>query len=163
LIQALKIVSTSVSDVQLLIVGEKNKYAERMLELTSGSALEGRVIFTGWLTGHELHYAYHAAALVATPSVCFDSFIMVNLEGMACRKPAVTTCFGGSKEVVEDGKTGYVVNPHNVPDMAEKIAGLLGDTQKARSFGETGHTRATSQFSLAECARMYEEEFSKKR
>ena len=102
----------------------------------------------GWLVGEELKAAYSAADIVVVPSVCFDSFPRSNLEAMACKKPVVATCYGGSSEIVEDGVTGYIVNPFNVNLMAEKIIDLLKNPEKIRQFGQAGFERVKKHFSL---------------
>ena len=104
----------------------------------------------GWLHGEELKAAYGAADVVAVPSVCFDSFGRVNIEAMACKKPVVGTCFGGVPEVVQDGVTGYIVNPFNTELMAEKIIDLLKNQEKSEKFGEAGYERAKKYFNLSD-------------
>jgi glycosyltransferase involved in cell wall biosynthesis len=152
---ALEQISKDIPDVQLLVVGGKNTYAEKMIGIAKKSGIAERIVFTGWLTGRDLHLAYHAASIAVTPSLCFDSFIMVNLEAMACRKPAITTCFGGAREVVIDGVTGYVINPYDVKMMSARITELLKDDEKRRHFGQVGYERAVKEFSLEQCARTY--------
>ena len=56
-----------------------------------------------------------------TPSICFDTFGLVSLEAMEMKKPVVATSFGGSKEVIEDGVTGFIENPFDVAAYADKI------------------------------------------
>jgi len=102
----------------------------------------------GWLNGDELRAAYHSSDAVVVPSVCFDSFPRSNLEAMACRKPVVATCFGGSPEIVQDGVTGYIVNPLNTALMSEKITDLLKNPTKAKQFGEAGFARVKENFSV---------------
>lgn len=102
----------------------------------------------GWLEGDELKAAYLAADLVAVPSVYLDPFPRSNLEAMACKKPVLATCYGGSPELVQDGVTGYVVNPLDVGSMAVKIIDLLKNPEKARRFGEAGFQRIKEHFGL---------------
>lgn len=102
----------------------------------------------GWLSGDELKAAYSCADTVVVPSACFDSFPRSNLEAMACKKPVVGTCFGGTPEVIQDGITGFIVNPFNIEQMAERIIDLLKNPEKARQFGEAGYERVKRYFSL---------------
>jgi len=110
--------------------------------------LESNVIFTGWLEGEDLIVAYNGIDVCVSPSICFEAFGMTNLEAMASKKPVVSTYFGGPKEVVVDGKTGYLVNPYKITLMAKKILDLLENPEKAKKFGEAGHQRAEKFFSL---------------
>ncbi|MFH1423797.1 MAG: glycosyltransferase family 4 protein [Candidatus Nealsonbacteria bacterium] len=100
----------------------------------------------GWLTGEELRAAYHSADIVVTPSIYFDPLNRTNLEGMACKKPIVGTCYGGTPEVVLDGVTGVIVNPFDTELMAQKIIDLLKNDQKAKQFGEAGFERVKKYF-----------------
>ncbi len=102
----------------------------------------------GWLSGDELKAAYWAADIVVVPSVYLDPFPRSNLEAMACQKPVVATIFGGSPEIVQDGVTGFVLNPFNVELMAEKIIDLLKNSEKARQFGRAGYERLKKHFTL---------------
>ena len=92
--------------------------------------------------------AFNSADIFVSPSVCFDSFPTVNLEAMACKKPVITSCFGGSREVVVDNSTGYIINPFDIDNFANKIIDLLTDPSKAKSFGEKGYDRLVSNFTL---------------
>lgn len=118
----------------------KKEISEAVLLIPGGPEI-------GWLSGNELKAAYASADLVVVPSVCFDSFPRSNLEAMACKKPVIATCFGGSPEIVQDGVTGFIVNPFNVELMAEKTIGLLKDSEKLKQFGEAGYERVKTHFS----------------
>lgn len=109
----------------------------------------------GWLDGEELKAAYCSADIVVTPSICLDTFNRTNIEGMACKKPIVGTCFGGTPEIVQDGITGFIVNPFNVELMANKIIHLLKFPQRAKQFGEAGFERVKQEFNLEKQAEKY--------
>ena len=146
LLKAMAIVCKTIHNIVLLLVGQSTNYVENFIQ--RGKSLDVNIINTGWLSGSELKSAYWVSDIVAQPSICFDSFGMVILEAMACKKPVVGTCFGGAPEIVQDGVTGYIVNPFDVETMAVKIIDLLKNPQKARQFGEAGYERAKKHFSL---------------
>ncbi len=133
---------------KLLVVGRRDAYAELMLELADTLKVKDLLVFTGWLDQHEMAVSYHVSDVVCVPSLYLDPFPTVNLEAMACKKPVVGTCFGGTPEAVKDGETGFIVNPYQVNDMAEKISLLLSDNQLARKFGEAGYQRVSREFGL---------------
>ncbi len=160
IIDALALIVKIMPDAQLLVVGQKDAYSEKMLAYARTLGVADKIVFTGWLSGHELHKAYNAASVVVVPSLCFDSFPTMNLEAMACKKPVVATCFGGSREVVIDGETGRIVNPYDVSMMVEKIVGLLQNKEKNTTFGEAGYKRIAEEFSLTRQAQEYERTFS---
>lgn len=102
----------------------------------------------GWLTGQELKAAYWASDIVVVPSIYLDPFPRSNLEAMACKRPVIGTKFGGTSEVVQDGATGFIVNPFDIELMAERIKDLLNNQEKARQFGEAGFQRIKEKFTL---------------
>ena len=77
------------------------------------------------------------------------------LEAMACKKPVIATSFGGSREMVLDGETGYIVNPFDTENMAGKIADLLRNPEKALTFGEAGYERVKNEFNLEKTTNNY--------
>jgi spore coat protein SA len=84
----------------------------------------------------------------------------MNMEAMAAGKPVVATCFGGSREIVLDGETGYIVNPFNVEMMADRIVSLLLDNKKCKQMGESGYHRVTEHFTIKHSAQKYLDLFS---
>jgi len=146
ILKAMKIVKKQIPDILLLVAGEKDSYTETMIELVKNENFP--ILFTGWIEGDDLKNAYHSSDIVVTPSICLDSFNLINIEGMICKKPVVGTCFGGTSEIVIDNKTGYIVNPLDVQTMAEKIIDLLKNSQKAIQFGQAGYERVKKHFSF---------------
>ena len=102
----------------------------------------------GWLSGDELRAAFHLADVVAVPSVYLDSFPTVNLEAMAAGKVVIATCFGGSRELVLDGETGFIVNPLDTAAFADQLARLLSDAALRREMGRRGQARIQNCFTL---------------
>jgi glycosyltransferase involved in cell wall biosynthesis len=117
------------------------------------------VVPTDWLNGEELQCAYAATDVFVTPSICFDTFGLVNLEAMEHAKPVVATEFGGSPEVVEHGVTGYVENPIDAPAYAARITELLADEDLRRRMGEAGRRRLRETFTIERLTAEYLEEY----
>jgi starch synthase len=114
----------------------------------------------------------HARVFVC-PSI-YEPFGIVNLEAMACGAPVVASRVGGIPEVVEDGKTGFLVSfePDGTPmgepkdrdgfarALAARINELCADPELCATFGAAGRRRVEDQFawsSIAQkTARLYE-------
>ncbi|MEK7137939.1 MAG: glycosyltransferase family 4 protein [Patescibacteria group bacterium] len=144
-----KIVKTD-PNVTLVIVGRIDGYTEKLKELAGRLGVVENLIFTGWVERTEMKTAYASADIVLVPSICLDAFPRVILEAMAAGKPVVGTCYGGAPEIIEDGITGYVVNPFNIKKMAGKIIDLLKNPEKAGKFGKAGYERIRTNFNLRE-------------
>jgi len=157
----LKEIIKKIPRAMLLVATKIDNAAENMITMASDWGIEDKIVITGWLTGSELKAAYLASDIIVTPSIYFDSFPTINLEAMACKKPIIATCFGGSREAVIDGKTGYIVNPFNTKEMADKVIALLENPEKARAFGEAGYERVKNEFNLDKMINNYLEWYKK--
>jgi glycosyltransferase involved in cell wall biosynthesis len=154
-VKALPLIVREVPEAKLLVLGAIDGYARSLQDLAGALGVGEHVVFAGWLSGEDLAAAYRASDVVAVPSIYLDPFPTIILEGMAARKPVVASCFGGGKEAVVDGETGYVVNPLNIEALARRIAELLRDTSKAQRMGEAGYRRLLDYFTIRRCAQEY--------
>lgn len=108
--------------------------------------IQGRVEFVGWAP-HGQHVAnYQRAAVVVVPSVWPEPFGMVGIEAMSYGKPVVASRVGGIPEWLEDGRTGFLVDPDQPQQLAEKIVELLTHPQVAREMGLAGRRRVETTF-----------------
>jgi len=149
LVRALELVRRDVPDAVLLTVGEALPgFYEEMTALAQGLGVGDALVAAGWLTGEELAAAYRVADVVASPSLCFESFGLVNLEAMAAGRPVVASFWGGPSDVVADGVTGFLVNPLQVGVLAERLARVLLDPALAARLGAAGRARAAERFGL---------------
>ncbi|QBJ93409.1 glycogen synthase [Streptomyces seoulensis] len=103
----------------------------------------------------------HAAVFVC-PSV-YEPLGIVNLEAMACGTPVVASRVGGIPEVVDDGRTGLLVDTDGdfEGNLARALDSVLADPAAARRMGEAGRARAVGEFGWDAVARrtagLYEE------
>lgn len=135
-------------DVVLIFAGvardEKSKleaYADKLFIIDN-------IRILSWLFQEEMKKAYAASKIVLVPSLYLDPFPNANLEAAFYKKPVIATCFGGSKEFVVDGKTGYIVNPYDKNMLSEKILDLLRDDAEREEFGLAAFQRLKNVFSL---------------
>ncbi|MET8583623.1 glycogen synthase [Streptomyces collinus] len=102
------------------------------------------------------------AAVFVCPSV-YEPLGIVNLEAMACGTPVVASGVGGIPEVVDDGRTGLLVEVDDAfeANLARALDTVLGDPEAARRMGEAGRVRAVEEFGWDAVARrtagLYEE------
>ncbi|MGW1167133.1 glycogen synthase [Streptomyces sp. NPDC002550] len=102
------------------------------------------------------------AAVFVCPSV-YEPLGIVNLEAMACGTPVVASRVGGIPEVVDDGRTGVLVDVDEEFEtrLAAALEAVLGDPEAARRMGEAGRERAALEFGWDAVARrtaaLYEE------
>ncbi len=72
---------------------------------------------------------------------------MALLEAMAACRPIVASRVGGIPEIIEEGVDGYLVEPMDVDNLAERCRRLIESPDVARYMGEQGRKRVERDFS----------------
>jgi glycosyltransferase involved in cell wall biosynthesis len=153
LIDAWPRVLESVPDAYLLIVGEGSRreaLEHQVAELGIGS----RVIFTG---RRDDVPAVTAALDVAVLPSYREAQGLTILEAMALSRPVVASNVGGIPEMVEDGRTGLLVPPHDPQALATAIIRLLVDHPLADMLARAGHDLVHERFCLEKMVRSIED------
>jgi glycosyltransferase involved in cell wall biosynthesis len=99
------------------------------------SGLNDNVSFLGYLTGEAKFSHIKAAMFLIVPSL-WESLPIVVLEGMACSKAIVASNVGGIPYLIENRINGYLVEPGDVQDLAQKIILLLENDEVLVSMGK---------------------------
>ena len=95
----------------------------------------------------------------------FDVFVLSSrdegipnalLEAMAAGRPAVATAVGGTPEVLEDGRTGWLVPPGDPPALAAALATALVDRDEAARRGAAARREVLERRSIDAMARAHE-------
>lgn len=103
---------------------------------------------------------YSHATVFCCPSI-YEPFGIINLEAMACGTPVVGSAVGGICEVVVDGETGLLVDPHLSAEpphdptsparfergMAEAINRIVNDPDLCMRMGQAGRERVERHYS----------------
>jgi len=87
------------------------------------------------------------ADIVTLPSYYREGVPRVLLEALALGKPIVTTDNVGCREVVENGRNGFLVPIHNSRALAEGIRSLVESKQLREAFGRHSRFKAEAEFS----------------
>ncbi|NPV85818.1 MAG: glycosyltransferase [Anaerolineae bacterium] len=90
---------------------------------------------------------FQAADVLIHPSRA-DNFPNVILEALACGLPVLSTRVGGIPEQIEEGKTGFLVEPGDVPSMTENIIRMISDSALRRQMGIRAREIAEERYHL---------------
>jgi glycosyltransferase involved in cell wall biosynthesis len=104
------------------------------------------VSFVGSIKHSQLVKLYQQANILINPSLS-ESFGMSLVEAMATGIPVIASKVGGMTGIVEEGKTGFLVESDNPNALAEAIIKLLAEPQLRTSMGEAGYERVLNYFS----------------
>jgi colanic acid/amylovoran biosynthesis glycosyltransferase len=115
--------------------------------------LAGFVMLEGPMPQEQLADALGTAAIATLPCVITsdgdrDGLPTVLLEAMGKAIPVVTTTVTGGPEIVAQGETGLLCPPNDPAALADALAVLLADHDRARAMGATGRLRAERLFDL---------------
>ena len=146
-----------------VLLGRNPGYQERLARQAAQLGISDRVRFLGWLEPSDVKLAYHAGDLVVAPSTYPDPFNLTLIEGMACGKPVIGSAFGAAREIIQDGETGYVVNPRDTQALARAIRSLLEDPSRRRTFAAAAQARVRERFTLQQQAERVLEEYEEAR
>lgn len=78
----------------------------------------------------------------------FEAFGRVVAESLASGRPVVASLEGGLPEIVDDGETGFLVEPEDTNGFASAILGLIEDDELRMRMGRLGVQRARERFSI---------------
>jgi D-inositol-3-phosphate glycosyltransferase len=134
-------------DVSLLVVGGPsgtNGAAQdvALRKLVADLGLDHRVRFVPPQPHDRLAAYYQAADVCLVPSRT-ESFGLVALEAAACGTPVVAADVGGLRSVVEDGRTGFLVEGRAAPDYAAPVDVLLSHPELAQEMGANALARSS--------------------
>jgi D-inositol-3-phosphate glycosyltransferase len=113
--------------VKLIIIGgdeSSRGEVEKLQKLSAELGIQDRVSFHGTVRQTELPCYYGAADVCVVPSY-YESFGLVALEALACGTPVVAATIGDVKNIIRQGKNGYVVSENTPEALAEGIAKIL--------------------------------------
>jgi glycosyltransferase involved in cell wall biosynthesis len=103
--------------------------------------------FIGQLNQDQLVGFHQNARFCVVPSICFDVSPHVVAEAMSYGLAVIASRIGGLPEIVEDGVTGFLFEPGNAQELAEKMKLLWENPELCRKMGKAGREKAIREYS----------------
>ncbi|MBM3500703.1 MAG: glycosyltransferase family 4 protein [Armatimonadetes bacterium] len=144
LLQAMPHVRRRAPNAQCLLMGEGSCRGPLEAQ-ASALGLGDAVKFLGFRD--DARELMSAADVVCLPSIAGEGLPMALLEAMARRRPVVATRLAGVPEAVVDGETGFLVQPGDAEQLADRLATLLTQPDLRRRLGEAARALAVRCFS----------------
>ncbi|MBU0759747.1 MAG: glycosyltransferase family 4 protein [Candidatus Omnitrophica bacterium] len=110
-------------DINFLLIGD-GVLRKKCSRLLVSSSLNGRFIFSGWR--RDVPEILSVLDIVVLTSK-WEGMPIAVIEALLKGCPVVATDTGGTKELVKDGVTGYLVHPGSYEDVAQKVLSILSD------------------------------------
>lgn len=162
MIQALPALVQRWPDLLYAIVGDGEEQA-RLKALVAEYDLGRHVQFMGAVDDAEMVNAYQHCDLFALPNRRVGSddegFGMVLLEAQACGRPVLAGASGGTRETLDEGVTGVLVDCTAPENIADAVARLLKNTKELDRMGKAGRQLVETRFSWDTLAKKARELF----
>ena len=164
LLSAVNIIKKNIKDVKLTVVGEGDCmiYYKR---LCKNLGIKRNVEFKGSIIGRKLVEHYQKSNVLVLPSLS-ESFGMVLLEAMACKKPVIGSNVGGIPYVIDNEKNGLLVPPKDPEALAKAIIKILKNSKLAKKMGEESYKKVIKNFTwdkqIEKTKKIIEESLGKK-
>lgn len=156
LIQAVAMLSPDIPQLRLEIAG-RGPYQTELMNEARRLGIDKTIRFLGWQ--QQLGPCFRNWDIFVLPSHD-EGFGMAVLEAMAGGLPVIGTGVGGLPELIEEGRTGFIVLPSNPVDLAERLRLLVLDPKLRQAMGNAGQERARMCFSVdrmvADFTRIYD-------
>jgi glycosyltransferase involved in cell wall biosynthesis len=152
LIKSMPEVISKNKKAKLLIIG-KGKYQERSIILAEKLGLEKKVIFTNNLTDV---YSPLKISKIYVHITYQDSFANSILEAISAKTPVIASDFGPIKEIIENDKTGIIVQ-NNIKSISKGIIKLLNDKKKREKISNNAYMQVKRRFNWEKSVSQYME------
>ena len=123
----------------------QDPYCESLKRFVEENQLQGAVQFLGQLNEAQLHKEYQSCTALVLTAV-LETAPMAIAQAMAVGVPVVTTDAGGSRYLVDDGRSGSVVPINDSRAIAQALETLLADPGKASEYGRQAKQSAKQRF-----------------
>lgn len=151
LVQAMNVVCEKNPKAKLVVIGQDTQkktpagtYVKQLQSLLHPDYRD-RVVFTGRMQRNEIIPWIQRAAVCCYPSH-METFGIAPVEAMSIGRPTIFSKTGPGPEVLEDGVSGLLCDPHNSADIARCITTLLDDSALAQRLGDAARARVLALF-----------------
>ena len=141
LLRACGIIKEQFPNFRLIVVGPGTKLRPGYEELVRELKLDN-VVFTDFVSHEELPHYYRTADVFCAPATGGESFGIVLLEAMACKKPVVAFDIQGYASVLDHDVQGLLVPVADEKALAHALLKLLQDQSLRIKMGEEGIIKA---------------------
>lgn len=142
---------------KLFIAGE-GELKNELQELIKKNNLQNEIELLGFVDKIE---KFMSSIDIFLLSSIWEGFGYVIVEAMAAKKPVVAFNMSSNPEIIEDNKTGYLINYQNINAFTEKVKTLISNKDLREELGANGNKRLHDLFILEDRIKEFEEFITK--
>jgi 1,2-diacylglycerol 3-alpha-glucosyltransferase len=141
LLKAMPDILQQIPDTHLIISGE-GYLNKSLIQLAQNLNISKSVTFTGMVKHDQMPSLYQQCDIFVLPSF-YEAQPLVLLEAMASSKALiVSSSILSASELVKENKNGFLFNPTDKKELAEKIITLLKNKKLREQFGRESYKMA---------------------
>ncbi len=152
-IESFKRINREVKNVKFLVVGSGSQQ-DKLKEANLPIELLGSVPY------HEMPKIYQRTSVLILPSY-MEGFPCTCVESLSCQVPVVASDVGDVKEIVIDGKTGFLTGCGDAGAVASRTIEILRNKELRKKLGENGRAHVRENFSYDAVTAKTIEEYEK--
>ena len=132
-------------------------YKKKLIRLVEQYRLTNQVKFIDHCKNMPL--AYKVSDIIVSSSIEPEAFGRISVEAQAMKKPIVASNIGGSRETINENKTGFLFEANNSDDLSKKLIEIMNlDEQTINQMGIEGRKNVVSKFNVEKmCFSTYSE------
>jgi len=155
MLRAMKELVEKSKNIVLLMVGEGNLKTEA-IKLSKSLGIQNNIIFQPFRT--DIPDILNAIDIYCLPSL-WEGFPIGILEAMAMKKAVVASPVDGTKELLDDGKTGLLVDHGKPEELADALFLLASDLELRRKLAENAFTYVQNNFGIQHLVYKIQQEY----
>jgi spore coat protein SA len=148
ILEAMPVLIKADPSIRLIIAGspsEDKEYSDHLRNLAGN--VKDHVVFTSFIPNDKIHELFQLSDLLLVPSAQNEAFGLVNLEAMSTGTPVIATNSGGMPEIIDHGKTGFLIDRSNVhEELTKHVLELLSNPEKIQQMGQESVLRVRNYF-----------------
>jgi len=135
LIESMALVTRKFKNAKFIIAGKGlSNEMKKLVSYATKLGVKDNIVFTGYFPDKKLPRLYQAADIFAF-STFYENLPFAVLEALSTALPVVTTTVGGIPEMIDSGKNGFLVEPSNSRELADRILYYLEHPAVASEMG----------------------------
>jgi glycosyltransferase involved in cell wall biosynthesis len=155
LLESFQMALSKNSELHLLLVGD-GELMPQVVDFIKERTLENHVTLTG--NRKDVPDLLSIMDIFCLPSF-WEGLSLGLLEAMAMKRAIIASKVDGTLEVIEHEKSGILIEPGNVDQLAERILELSSNTQLRINLGETAYEKVKRDHSVEHMIETLEEEY----
>lgn len=149
-LESLHALKTKYRNLYFVIVGS-GEYEKELKEKVRSLDLNEMVKFIPWLPNEDLPNVFCSADVFVYPSIPYqgweEQFGYSIAEASLCGLPVISTKTGGINEVIQEGRTGFMIKPNDSQELSQAIEKIIQNPELGRMFGQYGRDYIVENFS----------------